>query len=124
MLDRPDWVDRANCAGLPQDVFFSEDSSDIDSARRICGRCVVQADCLAFAFETDETMREGVYGGTTGEERAAYAAARGIQPGRIVDRLRSPNSRRAWDGVQGDVQGDEHEDWSELDRAMGRLKGT
>lgn len=69
----PDWFKEANCAGLPRDVFFSEDSGDQDSAKRICGRCVVQMQCLAYAFEAESTLKSGIFGGTTGEERVKFS---------------------------------------------------
>lgn len=76
----PDWFKEANCAGLPRDVFFSDDSGDIDSAKRICGRCVVQMQCLAFAFEAESTIKAGIFGGTTGEERVKFAKEHGYKP--------------------------------------------
>lgn len=117
----PSWMQQANCAGLPNDVFFSDDPGDQDSAIRICNRCVVKAECLAYAFECDESMREGVWGGTTGQERADYAADKSIKPGRIADRILRPNSRRAWD-LPDSLQGNEHTDRDELVRTVRRSK--
>lgn len=76
----PDWFKEANCAGLPRDVFFSEDSGDQDSAKRICGRCVVQMECLAYAFEAESTLKAGIFGGTTGEERVKFAKDHKYRP--------------------------------------------
>ena len=113
VFDYREWMRDANCAGLPQDVFFSEDSEDLDSAKIICSRCTVQAQCLAYAFETDESMREGIYGGTTGQERTDYARTHDLHPGRITDRLRSTYKGRAWE-VQDPGEGDESENWLDM----------
>ena len=62
------WVDGARCQGHNTDLFFDEDTSSATRrAKAICARCPVQAECLAFALETDTLY--GVFGGTTGTER-------------------------------------------------------
>ena len=42
-------------------------------AKAICGRCLVREDCLTFALGAGIT--EGVYGATSGKERATMLRA-------------------------------------------------
>lgn len=67
-----DWRDYAACDPSNADLFFPESSGiphdvDIAAAKRICKRCPVQAQCLAYAMEHDE--RTGVWGGLDENER-------------------------------------------------------
>lgn len=65
-----DWKARAACAGYANTYFFptTETSPDIVArARAICDTCPVQAECLEYAFETNQIS--GIWGGTTEEER-------------------------------------------------------
>jgi WhiB family redox-sensing transcriptional regulator len=63
----------AECHGVETDLFYrieEERNSTaykyINAVRSICGRCPIQRDCLAYAFE-NETF--GVWGGLTSMER-------------------------------------------------------
>jgi WhiB family redox-sensing transcriptional regulator len=63
----------AECQGVETDLFYrieEERNSTaykyINAVRSICGRCPIQRDCLAYAFE-NETF--GVWGGLTSMER-------------------------------------------------------
>jgi len=40
----------------------------VEAAKAVCGRCAVRANCLSYALET---MPEGIWGGTTDQERRA-----------------------------------------------------
>lgn len=46
--------------------FFSKSYQEAALAKALCERCLVRADCLAFALDGDEA---GVWGGTTDIER-------------------------------------------------------
>jgi WhiB family redox-sensing transcriptional regulator len=68
----PEWTS-AQCRREDPEVFFSLDNergpaklARESAARAICARCVIQADCLAFALSRDDY---GVWGGMTQEER-------------------------------------------------------
>jgi WhiB family redox-sensing transcriptional regulator len=65
------WHEDAACVGTDPDSFFPEHGSgvgaDIAAAKRVCARCPVRAECLAYAITHDE--REGIWGGTTPAER-------------------------------------------------------
>ena len=62
--DNRDWWAEARCndlAGTMSGLFFSEELQDIATAKRICERCPVMAECLAGALERREPW--GVWGG-------------------------------------------------------------
>lgn len=68
-----DWQDRAACNGLPLALFFGSEREQPparevreERARRVCRRCPVLADCLAYAIRRGE---EGFWGGMTEGER-------------------------------------------------------
>lgn len=64
-----DWQARGACLDEHPEVMFPEphDSDGIDAAVAVCGRCPVRAECLAWAWETNQ--RFGVWGGMPEEER-------------------------------------------------------
>jgi WhiB family redox-sensing transcriptional regulator len=67
---RQSWIDDAPCAEIGGDVFFPEHGTPVSSARaakRICARCPVRPECLAYALEHNE--RYGVWGGLSERER-------------------------------------------------------
>lgn len=49
-----------------------------EAAKAVCGRCTVRANCLSYALET---MPEGIWGGTTQEERCAARRSSGRRVG-------------------------------------------
>lgn len=58
------WRAQALCANVPADlgdVFFSEELTEIATAKRICAECPVMAECLEGALERREPY--GVWGG-------------------------------------------------------------
>jgi WhiB family redox-sensing transcriptional regulator len=65
------WHEDAACVGTDPDSFYPEPgpgiTEDIAAAKRVCARCPVRAECLAYALAHDE--REGIWGGTTAQER-------------------------------------------------------
>jgi WhiB family redox-sensing transcriptional regulator len=72
VAERPEWMNWARCRNVDPEIFFPIGSvgpalDQIDEAKRICGQCRVDAECLAFALETGQD--HGVWGGTTPEER-------------------------------------------------------
>jgi len=72
----PSWMSYGACHGADTELFFPITTTgralrQVNSAKAVCGRCKVRADCLSYALET---MQHGIWGGTTGEERAAMRA--------------------------------------------------
>ena len=75
-LPRDGWLARAACAGKPRWWWFDECNSESEIAHRICSRCPVTDDCLAFAIrnEPEESrLRFGMFGGMTPVERHRFA---------------------------------------------------
>jgi WhiB family redox-sensing transcriptional regulator len=66
------WMARSACRGEDPELFFplataSLASAQVSSAKAVCGRCPVQANCLSYALLTEQG--DGIWGGTTREER-------------------------------------------------------
>ncbi|MEU7580930.1 WhiB family transcriptional regulator [Streptomyces sp. NPDC041068] len=69
-----EWLMRAACADEDPDLFFPVGLAgpalrDTAAAKRVCARCPVSGQCLAWALRTGQAS--GVWGGTCAEERAA-----------------------------------------------------
>ncbi|MCX4903560.1 WhiB family transcriptional regulator [Streptomyces sp. NBC_00878] len=69
-----EWLWSAACAEEDPELFFPVGTTgpaqrDIAAAKRVCARCPVAGQCLAWALATEQTS--GVWGGTAEEERAA-----------------------------------------------------
>jgi len=85
---RRTWATQALCDGADPDLFFPPADRLGAPAQRICGRCPVQDQCLAYAVVADEPA--GIWGGLGLHERQAlrrYLQRRGELP--------SPNSGSA-----------------------------
>lgn len=71
-----DWRDRAECAGVPDGIFFPASSARVDktpdyfwhNARSICAVCPVIAECAEDALKHEEW---GFRGGLTPAEQAS-----------------------------------------------------
>lgn len=65
---RHDWAERAACAGEDTDLWFvDQHDGPYTEARRICKRCPVRRECLAYAVETGADS--GMWGGLAPRER-------------------------------------------------------
>lgn len=69
-----DWRDSAACRDADPDLFFPIGTTgpalhQVREAVRICQACPIQVRCLAWALEQGVT--DGVWGGTTAEQRRA-----------------------------------------------------
>ncbi|MFH8293239.1 WhiB family transcriptional regulator [Streptomyces sp. NPDC018059] len=69
-----EWLQRAACVDEDPDLFFPVGTTgpairDLAAAKRVCARCPVSGECLAWALRTGQAA--GVWGGTCEEERAA-----------------------------------------------------
>lgn len=68
------WMSRGACRQVDPELFFpiaavtGPAARQAETAKAVCGRCVVHANCLSYALEA---MPEGIWGGTTLEERHA-----------------------------------------------------
>lgn len=63
----PDWRSQGECLRHDPETFFPNAAEDPGPALDICGRCAVIGPCLAAALDSGEC--DGVWGGTTPEER-------------------------------------------------------
>ena len=66
------WRKAASCRDTDPDLFFPVGTTgpalaQIESARAVCRKCPVQAECLEFALSTNQDS--GIWGGTSEEER-------------------------------------------------------
>lgn len=70
IADPAPWKADGSCGQIgPADaVFFPGKSGSTQAAKRVCSRCPVKEQCLQYAIDND--IREGVWGGTTEQERA------------------------------------------------------
>jgi WhiB family transcriptional regulator, redox-sensing transcriptional regulator len=68
------WMSRGACRQADPELFFpiaagtGTAARQVEAAKAVCGLCAVRASCLSFALEV---MPEGIWGGTTLEERRA-----------------------------------------------------
>ena len=69
-----DWRHRALCRDEDPELFFpigttGPATTQVDTAKVVCRRCPVAAECLTWALETGQEA--GVWGGTSEDERRA-----------------------------------------------------
>jgi WhiB family transcriptional regulator, redox-sensing transcriptional regulator len=79
MTEHISWRDDAACRDVDPDLFFPVGTTGtalrhVDGAKRICRACPVQTQCLAWAL--DHEVSDGVWGGTTADERHAVRRLR------------------------------------------------
>jgi WhiB family redox-sensing transcriptional regulator len=66
---RPAWHRDALCKEAPPDVtWFTDRGASAGAAKAVCGRCLVVAECSAWALEQGPEL-EGVWGGMSKGER-------------------------------------------------------
>lgn len=63
-----DWMDSAACAQVGGDIWHPAKASNTATAKKVCRRCPVTAECLQHALNLDEQL--GVWAGTTPTARA------------------------------------------------------
>ena len=71
-MSRP-WQEIAACRGLPAEMFYPFHRNELGKKRalRICDRCEVAEQCLAYAIKNDEQW--GIWGGLSRPERQLVA---------------------------------------------------
>jgi WhiB family transcriptional regulator, redox-sensing transcriptional regulator len=79
------WRAESACLNADPDMFFpvaagTAASKQVSLALRICQGCPVRQHCLDFAMRSGE--KEGIWGGTTPEERIRARRARNRRAGR------------------------------------------
>jgi WhiB family redox-sensing transcriptional regulator len=74
------WMSRGACRQMDPELFFpiATVARQAEAAKALCGRCAVRADCLSYALEI---MPEGIWGGTTQDERRAGRRPSGLRVG-------------------------------------------
>jgi WhiB family transcriptional regulator, redox-sensing transcriptional regulator len=77
----PGWMARGACQHADPELFFPNATrgaalEQVSAAKAVCTVCAVRAACLSFAVDT---RQDGIWGGTTSEERRAlvHRAAHG-----------------------------------------------
>ena len=71
LLDRDqNWRAHGLCSGTDADLWFAVGAVEHKEAKRICRRCPVQAQCLAYAMEAP--VDHGIWGGLTERERRRF----------------------------------------------------
>jgi len=80
-----DWRAASACLNADPDLFFpiavgTAVSKQVSRALRICEGCPVRQQCLDFAVRSGE--KDGIWGGTTPEERIRARRARNRHPAR------------------------------------------
>lgn len=71
LADLPEWQERALCKETDPEAWWPEKGGSTREAKRICNRCEVKAECLAYALDNEE--RFGVWGGLSERERKALS---------------------------------------------------
>lgn len=67
------WVMDAKCSPSTGDIFFSTTKFDQNYAKQLCSGCPVLLECRAWALDHKP---EGVWGGTTEDERNSLVGRR------------------------------------------------
>ena len=75
-----DWRAQSACLTADPELFFPLSSTgpsleQLTEAKKICGQCPVQGECLEFALSTHQV--HGVWGGTSEDERRELVTASG-----------------------------------------------
>ncbi|MET8864643.1 WhiB family transcriptional regulator [Nonomuraea sp. NPDC004580] len=66
------WSDRAACRTADPELFFPltyNDAKQIKRAKSFCHACPALQDCLNYALDNPDRTTDGIWGGTTPEER-------------------------------------------------------
>ncbi|MCF6425823.1 WhiB family transcriptional regulator [Amycolatopsis tucumanensis] len=74
-----DWRTRAACRDEDPELFFpvsemGPGARQVARAKAVCASCPVRAECLAYAL--DSGLDNGIFGGTTEQERRSLIRSR------------------------------------------------
>lgn len=89
LFDLPEAFTQAACKGKNPRIFDSNHPAAIAAARKVCGSCPIQSECLTWALTAGE---EGFWGGHTADERKAIAGKKQLS---ALDELEARRSARA-----------------------------
>lgn len=83
------WQDQANCRDTDPEAFFPLIGEGVNgTVRAICDACPVKETCLEYALGRPQL--QGIWGGTSDEERKKIRKQRGIGPRRSRARHAAP----------------------------------
>lgn len=68
------WMALAKCKNTEPSLFFSHDEVRVREAQQVCATCPVRLACLACAL--DNNLSDGVWGGTSEQERRRVVSVR------------------------------------------------
>lgn len=97
MIDYPSKLfEQAACIGIDVNMFYAEHSAEyltheMRTAKKICGTCPIQAECLEWALLNE---RWGLWGGTAPYERDAIRKKRNIIVSTPEGRSKAHHDRR------------------------------
>lgn len=77
VINRQPWMDDARCAGTDPRLFFPDKGDSTREAKRLCGGCVVRAECLLYALPQSDLR--GIWGGLSENQRTRLRKANGIE---------------------------------------------
>lgn len=90
-LRPPSWHEWSLCAGMDQEIFFSEDRRKrvplAKDAKTICRACPVATECLTWALEHEEEF--GVWAASSGRQRSFMFDRIGKGVSTIAEEVRS-----------------------------------
>lgn len=78
MIDYPTWKDTPACTGIDVEIFFTEERGNyphLDYIKKMCNTCPVRVQCHTYAIDN---LVQGIWAGTTMEERNRYRSKHGI----------------------------------------------
>jgi WhiB family redox-sensing transcriptional regulator len=76
-VEHPDWMLDAECTRERPELFYPEPAGrSVTEAKKVCARCSVTTECLAFALAHGE-INYGVWGGLSVKERQRLVPSRG-----------------------------------------------
>ncbi len=101
LANRPAWHADALCQEHPEVNFFPGRGEDVGPAKRVCGQCLVRAECRAWALEQGAEL-DGIWAGTSNIQRRQMRAAiapelrerRAPRPSRVRVANRGQQERR------------------------------
>jgi WhiB family redox-sensing transcriptional regulator len=74
------WMSRGACRAEDPELFFPAERTSrealalVSAAKAVCYRCPVRSSCLSYALRT---RQDGIWGGTTADERLAMRRSSG-----------------------------------------------
>ena len=76
-LEGTGWMDDGLCKEVGGDFWFPDKGQPVRQARRVCAACPVRAECLEYALSWPGLPVDGIWGGTSKEQRRMLLRDRG-----------------------------------------------